>query len=182
MVFQLKERFMRKSTLFLSAVLTTFMLAVMVGAVSAYQKAAQVSSLSGKLVTAQQDQSLSDLSTEMIAGADLTPEQAAALAAQVIGRTDLYSVETSEWEGQGAYLVTFSSGDLVYVSPDGEILSIGSIPPVVITESPTGANDGDSGDYDDDEHDDDDDEDEDHEDEDHEDEDHEDEDDESDGD
>ena len=63
--------------------------------------------------------------------AAITPEQAAALASQVLGRTDLFSVETADFNGAQSYLVTFSSGDLVYVSPEGQILSIGKITPTV---------------------------------------------------
>ena len=65
----------------------------------------------------------------------MTPEQASQLAAQVIGRTDLYSVETSKLNGVDAYLVTFSSGDLVYVSLTGQILSITKLPVVTVSAS-----------------------------------------------
>jgi hypothetical protein len=121
-----KETIMRKSTLFISAVLTTFMLAVLVGVVSAYKNTLNVAG-----TTTQQDPTaiVADLPTPT-AEAFLTPEQAAALAAQVIGRTDLYSVETTIFNDASAYLVTFSSGDLVYVSPEGMILSITKLPPV----------------------------------------------------
>ena len=68
---------MRKSTLFISAALTTFMLAVLFGVASAYQNAIKSTT--------------------------------------------------------GAYLVTFSSGDTVYVSPVGQILSINIVAVVVPT-------------------------------------------------
>ncbi len=75
------------------------------------------------------------------AGAFLTPEEAAALAAQVIGRTDLYSVETALYnEVVSAYLVTFTSGDLVYVSLDGQILSIGKLAPTYVSAPPAPVN------------------------------------------
>jgi hypothetical protein len=56
-----------------------------------------------------------------------TPEEAAALAAQVLGHDDLYSVEVTDLNGESVYMVTFSSGDLVYVSMDGQIRSIGKV-------------------------------------------------------
>ena len=123
---------MRKSTLFISAILTTFMLVVLVGVVSAYKK----NTTDIAAANTQQDPSavVADLSTATAAPI-LTPEEAAALAAQVIGRTDLYSVETSLLNNDSAYLVTFSSGDLVYVSLSGQILSIGKLP-VVYAEAP----------------------------------------------
>jgi hypothetical protein len=86
----------------------------------------------------------------------LTPQQAAQVAALTIGRTDLYSVETSTWNGLQAYLVTFSSGDLVYVSPEGQILEITKIQPAVVTISNNGGRGGGGGDgsdeHEDDEH------------------------------
>ena len=123
---------MRKSTLFLSAVLTTFMLAVMVGAVSAYQKTVKTTSAAVQPTAAQPVQNVNEPLTPAPAPA-FTPDQAAALAAQVMGRTDLYSVETTDFNGASVYLVTFTSGDLVYVSPEGQILSISKIVPTVIS-------------------------------------------------
>lgn len=127
---------MRKSTLFISAVLTTFMLAILVGVVSAYQNTLDVAG-----TTAQQDPTAvaADLAIPTTA-ASLTPEQAAALAAQVIGRTDLYSVETTLYNNASAYLVTFSSGDLVYVSQEGQILSIAKLTTTVASAPPAPAN------------------------------------------
>ena len=125
---------MRKSTLFISAVLTTFVLAILVGVVSAYKN-----TLNTPATTAQQEPTaaiVADLSTTTptITPSIMTPEEAAALAAQVIGRTDLYSVETALFNNTtDAYLVTFTSGDLVYVSLDGQILSIGKLPPVYVS-------------------------------------------------
>jgi hypothetical protein len=62
----------------------------------------------------------------------VSPEQATALAAQMLGHNDVYSVESTAYEGAAAYLVTFSSGDLVYVSPTGQILAITQPEPVVV--------------------------------------------------
>jgi hypothetical protein len=121
---------MRKSTLFISAALTTFVLVLLVGVVSAYKS---VPDSTG--ATTQQDPAAvatdTSVPTAIATIASITPEQAAALAAQVIGRTDVYSVETSVLNGASAYLVTFSSGDLVYVSPQGMVLSVVNAPVVV---------------------------------------------------
>ena len=122
---------MRKSTIFISAILTTFVLVLLVGLVSAYKNTSSMAE-----TTTQQDPIavVADSSvptTNPTTIASITPEQAAALAAQVLGRTDVYSVETSAFNGADAYLVTFSSGDLVYVSPQGLILSVVNAPVVV---------------------------------------------------
>lgn len=126
---------MRKSTLFISAVLTTFMLAVLVGAVSAYK--GTLTSTSAAAATQDPPTAIALVDTPIPTAASLlTPEQAAALAAQVMGRSDLYSVETTLFNNADAYLVTFSSGDLVYVSPEGQILSISHIPTTVAASAP----------------------------------------------
>ncbi len=119
---------MRKSTMFISAVLTTFMLAVMFGVASAYQKIVQTGVT--PTVSAVQQVQPTDVAVANTTGpvATMTLEQAAALASSVLGRTDLYTAENSTLDGVNVYLVTFSSGDLVYVSLDGKILSISKLP------------------------------------------------------
>ena len=122
---------MRKSTLFISAVLTTFILAILVGVVSAYRGTLDTAQASPPpatevaVVSTDTPQPTPEVSTI------LTPEQAAALAAQVLGRTDLLSVETTIYNGASAYLVTFIPGDQVYISPQGMILSVVQAPVVV---------------------------------------------------
>lgn len=131
---------MRKSTLFLSAVLTAFVLAVLVGVVSAYQNVVSAS-VAPQPTAASPAQNVSVPQVQAViptaTAAMLTPEQAAALAAQVLGRDDLYSVETADFNGASSYLVTFSSGDLVYVSFAGQILSVGKIVPTVVVNDVT---------------------------------------------
>lgn len=131
---------MRKSTLFLSATLTTFMLVVMFGVVSAYQKIASSNEMA---VVQPQPTDAAQMVSEPLATAvptqaaavvNISPQTAAALAGKVIGRTDLYSVEVAQFEGKDVYLVTFSSRDLVYVSLDGQILSISKLPVTVINQ------------------------------------------------
>lgn len=122
---------MRKSTLFISAALTTFMLAVMFGVASAYQKIVQTGGLTGN--TAQQVQPTDAVVVAPATATDavtatVTLEEAAALASSVIGRTDLYAAENTQLNGVDVYLVTFSSGDLVYVGLDGKVVSISKIP------------------------------------------------------
>jgi hypothetical protein len=120
---------MRKSTLFISAVLTTFVMAMLAGVASAYQGIIS----SNKQVEVAQP--TTQPTAEMVAAAiptqaqpvNFTPDQASALAAQVLGHDDLYSVEVTDLNGESVYLVTFSSGDLVYVSMDGQIRSIGKV-------------------------------------------------------
>jgi cell pole-organizing protein PopZ len=51
----------------------------------------------------------------------ITPQQAASIASNSLGQTSVYSVETVSMQGQNLYKVTFSSGDIVYVSMDGQV-------------------------------------------------------------
>jgi hypothetical protein len=147
---------MRKSTLFISAILTTFMLAVLFGVVSAYQNSLGLT----------QEVAVQSPPTAMvqvvapptpIQVTNITPEEAAAIASKVLNRTDLYSVEAAQLEGVATYLVTFSSGDLVYVGMDGQVLSISKLAVTVVTlPNSTGGNGNnnhsDDGDHEDDDH------------------------------
>jgi uncharacterized membrane protein len=54
----------------------------------------------------------------------LSPQDAAQLAAQYMGHSDLYSVESSTYNGAQVYKVTFSSGDVVFVSLDGQVVAV----------------------------------------------------------
>ena len=122
---------MRKSTLFISAALTTFMLAVMFGVATAYQKIVQAA---GSTETVAQATDVITATSTNIAGGTFTAEQAASLASNVIGRTDLYTAEIAPLNGVDTYLVTFSSG---------EILSISKLPvTVIVAPAASGGNNG----------------------------------------
>ena len=163
---------MRKSTLFISVVLTTFMLAVLFGVASAYKGIVSTSTESAPV--AQQPSTTVDIANQVVPATQvvpvqpsvLAPETAAAIAGKVLGRTDMYSIEMTQYEGVDAYLVTFSSGDLVYLSLDGQVLSISKLPVTVITQRTSGGGGGGGGgggnnssndDHDDDDHEDEDD-------------------------
>ena len=125
---------MRKSTVFISAVLTTFTLAILYGVVSAYQGTsdlAEAAPLPANTVTAEL--TLEPTSTTAPATI-LTPEQAAQLAAQVVGNTNLLSAESFSLNGTNAYKITFTNNDVVYVGLDGQILGV-QIAPVVLNVS-----------------------------------------------
>ncbi len=106
---------MRKSTLFISAALTTFILAILFGVVSAYQKTAAS--------TPPTPQPTLETVQAVAEPTPVTVEQAAALAAQFMNKQDLYSAEKSSYNNLPAYLITFSSGDKVYIGMDGQVLA-----------------------------------------------------------
>jgi hypothetical protein len=112
---------MKKSSLFISAILTTFVLAVLAGVVSAahyFTANAQAASVQPS-PTVQETNAVPN---------NLPPEQLAQIAARFIGRSDLYSVEIAPFNGISAYKVTFSSGDQVYIDPQGNVLSVMAAP------------------------------------------------------
>jgi len=128
---------MRKSTLFISGALTTFILAILAGVMTTYRTLAGpvVEDVQAQAETAPvSEQPVSEQPVAVVPQpANLTAEQAADLASQVMGDTEVFSVEVTELNGESVYLVTFSSGDLVYMSLDGRILSIDKLDVVVVS-------------------------------------------------
>lgn len=125
---------MRKSTLFISAVLTTFVLAMLAGVASAYQNFVQTDQAVQAEPVAEEVQSQPQVQTvaqeqpaPAEASADLTPNEAIDLAVKVMGQDDLYSIEMTELNGESVYLVTFTSGNLIYISLDGQVRAIDEI-------------------------------------------------------
>jgi len=124
---------MRKSTIFISAVLTTFALAMLYGVVSAYRGILASTEVAAQPTPA--DVSNVVLDTPAPTQSAITPEQAAQVAAQVLGRTDLLSAESASINGLNAYKITFVSGYIVYVGLDGQILSVQQAPAVVASNN-----------------------------------------------
>lgn len=121
---------MRKSTIFISSVLTTFALVILYGVVRAYQnnvttQAIQATEQPATVVSAV------PTDTPLPTPTTITPTEAAQLAVQVIGRDNLYSAETSDFNGVPAYLITFTNKDMVYIGLDGQVLSV-QIAPVIV--------------------------------------------------
>lgn len=120
---------MRKSTIFISVVLTTFALILLYGVVDAYRSSSNV------LVATPDPTSIpvAEPTSKPTATANpmLTPEQAAQLAAAVVGQTNLLSAEASMFNEVQAYKIVFTNNDVVYVGLDGQILSV-QVAPVVV--------------------------------------------------
>src|SRR5689334_14143470 len=125
---------MRKSTIFISAVLTTFALVMLYNVASAYrnnqnapQVAAAVPTIVPPTATLAPDPTTESAPTQTV----LSPQDAAQLATRVIGNTNLLSAESSSINGVDAYKITFTNNDVVYVGLDGQILSVQVAPAVV---------------------------------------------------
>ena len=133
---------MRKSTLFISAVLTTFILAVLFSVVSASRNNQDSVTQTEPTALAEVLPTDAPLPDPTATAVFLTPEQAAELAGQVLGRTDLLSVETALFNNESVYLVKFMNGDQVFLSPSGSILSVVLAPPPVVVISGGSSNQG----------------------------------------
>lgn len=124
---------MRKSTLFISAMLTVFLMATLFGVISAYQNI--VTDNQTVVVTPAElsvQQPISTAVPTIVSPMVISPEQATTIAVELLGDSSVYSVEVVDYEGIPAYLVTFSAGDLVYVSSTGEVLAVTKLEPVVV--------------------------------------------------
>jgi len=142
---------MRKSTLFVSAMLTVFLMATMFGVVSAYQNIVKNNNMAS---TQSAQKALSQpvsavlavpTATEIVPHV-VTTEEATTIAVDFLGDPNVYSVEVVDYQGVPTYLVTFSSGDLVYVNSEGLIVANSKLQPVVITASnPTNNGGGQAG-------------------------------------
>lgn len=126
---------MRKSTIFISAVLTTFALVMLYGVVSAYRNSSTTAAAAPVQVldTATPEPTGEPAATQSL----ITPEEAAQAAAAVVGNTNLLSAESSTVSGVNAYKITFTNNDVVYVGLDGQILSVQVAPVVnVVAQAP----------------------------------------------
>lgn len=136
---------MRKSTLVISAMLTMFLMATMFGVASAYQQIVKNNAKSAAPSVAVAQPVVVATVPPVEQTLVVTPEQATTIAIDFLGDTNVYSVETVVYEGAPAYLVTFSSGDLVYVSSSGQILANTKLAPIVVAAQPSRGNSGNSG-------------------------------------
>lgn len=132
-VSSLEERLVRKSLIFISAALTTFVMAVLGGAAHAY------TSLKVSAPPAPQTAHFDSRQVPMapaLQAQSVSPQDAAAIAARYLGRTDLYSVELADFNGAQTYKVSFTAGHIVYVSLTGQVLAAQAPQPAVIVSAP----------------------------------------------
>ncbi len=127
---------MRKGIAFISTVLTAFVIVMIAGVVYAYQnRPAHAQTLQGG--SGQQAVAVPLMAPAATQVANVSPQDAASIAAKYLNRTDLYSVELADFNGVQAYKVTFSSGDIIYVAMQGQVLgSVKPPAPVVVSSDP----------------------------------------------
>jgi len=126
---------MKKTPLFISGVLTTFVLVVMAGVITAFRSIPSASAVAAT----PQPTPVEATATATAVPTLISPQDAAQIAARILGRTDLYAVESATLNAADAYKVTFSSGDVVYISLTGEVLQVVSAPSNSLRASPPSA-------------------------------------------
>lgn len=122
---------MRKSTIFISAVLTTFALVMLYSVASAYRNsrnAVEVAAPTGESTATLAPEPTTQAVPTQVA---LSAVQAAQVATHVLGNSSLLSAESSNLNGVDAYKIIFTNNDVVYVGLDGQILSV-QVAPVVV--------------------------------------------------
>jgi uncharacterized membrane protein YkoI len=125
---------MKKNTLFLSAAITTFILVILASLLLKVKLGGFVAPAAAVALPATSTQAPTDTQqptdTATLAptatSAFISPQEAVTIASKALGNTQVYSVDTELRFGLDVYKVTFSSGHVVYVNPQGIILSINS--------------------------------------------------------
>ncbi len=117
---------MSKKNLLISAALATFVLVVLANVSAVYARIRDAVTVRPTAVAAEALPVQNQL-------AQVTHEEAASLAANFLGQNDLYSVENTVWNGIDAYKVVFSSGTIVYVGMERQILGTEAPQPLVIS-------------------------------------------------
>jgi hypothetical protein len=115
---------MKRGVTLVSVAITAFSVVIVASVVYGYQVSARPQSvpLPAAVSSLEPRPSPELVSASSVASTRMSPKEAAALASEFLGRTDAYSVQLVEYNGVQAYKVTFTSGDIVYVSLDGKIL------------------------------------------------------------
>jgi uncharacterized membrane protein YgcG len=134
---RLENLTMKLKSLFLSAALTTFILVVIAGVIKTGANGFLPEGNSAQVAVAQAPQATDPPQpTDPPQATDtlqptvspfISSQEAIALASARLGSSDLYSIETTKLGGLDVYKVTFSSGNMVYVSPQGHILLVTSL-------------------------------------------------------
>ena len=136
---------MKKSSMFISAAITTFILAILAGVIFY----ARTSALSAPIATMTSTNANTQAPTDTLAPTDtatlaptatssvVSPQEAAFIAGTALGDTKIFSVDTVTRYGMDAYKVTFSSGNVVFVAPDGHIMVITNLATLNGDSAPT---------------------------------------------
>src|SRR5512138_605238 len=114
---------MRRGVTLIAAGITAFVLVISVSVVYAYRAMAlsrvhEPGVAAVKAPTSRQAGIDSETAAPTLSARDV-----AVIASTLLQRDDAYSIELADWNGQEAYKVTFSSGDVAYMTLDGNLLA-----------------------------------------------------------
>ena len=140
---------MKKNTLFLSAAITTFILVILASLLLKVRLGGFVAPAAAGappvVSTLAPTDTLEPTDAATLAAtatsAFISPQEAVTIASKALGNTQVYSVDTELRFGLDVYKVTFSSGHVVFVNPQGVILAIESpqsayVEPTVSPDNP----------------------------------------------
>lgn len=117
---------MGKLAMVISASVTAFILGLTAAAVYAYSSMPGTPTATQPVSQVAPPIQIADVASPTsvpTAITNVSPQDAAAIAGKFLNRTDLYSVEIADSQGTQSYKVTFTTGDAVYVSLTGQVLS-----------------------------------------------------------
>ena len=130
-----------KNTILLSVTLTAFVMAILFGVIT---QVVNYKTQEAAVAPTIQPTDIPDTSVPTDAPtapptatqpAPLSYDEAASLAATAINRKDVYSVETIIYQGLESFKVVFSSGDIVYIGLNRQVLA--AVQPTQIAQQPT---------------------------------------------
>ncbi|HEY5983298.1 MAG TPA: hypothetical protein VIU38_07465 [Anaerolineales bacterium] len=142
---------MRRGVTLIAAGITAFVLVISVSVVYAYRAMALARVQEPSVGAAEPPTSGQPGSDSETSAPALSARDVAAIASTLLQRDDAYSIELADWNGQQAYKVTFSSGDLAYMTLDGSLLAFVPASSYVAYSSGGGGGGGNHAQYNDDE-------------------------------
>jgi hypothetical protein len=132
---------MKKSSLFISTLLTTFVLAIL-GGVFTVNRALTTPVQASAPGLVQLPSAIPPTPVTPATPATIptipgivSPEEAAQIAAHITGYGKLYSVETTLFGGTDTYKVTFSSGNIAYMDLQGKLVAAFLAPRQTVSSS-----------------------------------------------
>jgi hypothetical protein len=117
---------MKRSVTLISVAITAFSIVVLSSVVYGLRAAASSRPDPVAAVTSVLEVGLSPelAAASGFASPRISPQAAVTVASEFLGRTDAYSIQLTDYKGQPAFKVTFTSGDVVFVSVAGQVLEV----------------------------------------------------------
>ena len=115
---------------------------------AAYQKL--IDEANARLIQAQKDEQALQAQLDALkkgsqpaasqAASQITPQEAAQIASSLTGQSQVFSVEAVPLNGSQVYQVTMSSGDLVFIGLNGQLIGVQPAQSIASANGPGGGN------------------------------------------